>query len=159
MSPSDVIDAVLVAMQHNDEPSPSAGIGVLLSYMGAASSFGEVREPALFVAYITDPGSPYGVLLDWEERVFAGKLEVSLDGRKAYQIVRLRARSAAGKWDWHKVKWALSRQPSAPPRFNPSPVPGDLGYDATHVGPAGRKLMGEGSVWVIDNVLVFTSRR
>lgn len=35
---------VLLALQRNNAPHPNAGIGVLLSHMGKASAFGEVRH-------------------------------------------------------------------------------------------------------------------
>ena len=48
----------------------------------------------------------YSVLIHWDQIVFR-KLEVSINGDKAYQNVRLRdARSG----DWMKVKWMLSKR-------------------------------------------------
>ena len=38
---------------------------------------------------------------------FPKKLEVSLDGTKAYQIVRLRDKRVN---EWKKVKWTLSKR-------------------------------------------------
>ena len=105
MSPTDVIDAALAALKENDFPSPNNGINVLLSYMSDASSFGEVRDPSLFEEYI--PSGAYSVLVNWSAMDFPKKLEVSLDGTKAYQIVRLRDKRVN---EWKKVKWTLSKR-------------------------------------------------
>jgi hypothetical protein len=35
-----------------------------------------VQEAELFVDYLTSPDSAYGVLLNWQERVYSTKLEV-----------------------------------------------------------------------------------
>eukprot|EP00614_Pseudopedinella_elastica_P017139 CAMPEP_0172654010 /NCGR_PEP_ID=MMETSP1068-20121228/244116_1 /TAXON_ID=35684 /ORGANISM="Pseudopedinella elastica, Strain CCMP716" /LENGTH=224 /DNA_ID=CAMNT_0013468449 /DNA_START=456 /DNA_END=1131 /DNA_ORIENTATION=- len=134
MTPSDVIETVLSALRYNDSPSPNSGIQTLLSFMSDASSFGEVREPSKFVEYLTDPESPYGVLLDWQDCVFGSKLEVSLDGNKAYLIVRLRARGERGSDAWQKVKWALSKQR----------LKSDAGQE-------------KASAWAVDNILVLTA--
>jgi len=176
MTPSDVIDAALSALRVNDDPSPNHGIGVLLSLMSDASSFGEVKDASVFATYIKNPESAYNILLNWQERVYVGKLELSLDGRKAYQIVKLRAterrsseeaeeaeeeEGAGGsassrgrrKAEWYKVKWALSKQrcPVSAPTSSPSarwPV------SSPRAPPVKQRTM-----WSIDNVLVLTSRR
>lgn len=104
MTPTDVIDVVLAALKENDSPAPNNGINVLLSYMSDASAFGEVQDPSLFEEYIPSSAS-YSVLVNWEICDFPKKLEVSLDGSKAYQIVRLRDKRVN---EWKKVKWTLS---------------------------------------------------
>ena len=104
MTPTDVIDAVLTALKENDSPAPNNGINVLLSYMSDASAFGEVQDPSLFEEYIPSSAS-YSVLVNWDIFDFPKKLEVSLDGSKAYQIVRLRDKRVN---EWKKVKWTLS---------------------------------------------------
>ena len=47
------------------------------------------------------------MLVNWEVMDFPKKLDLSLDGSKAYQIVRLRDKRLN---EWKKVKWTLSKR-------------------------------------------------
>ena len=111
MTPTDVIEAVLDKLKgggvavSEKTPSFNERIEALMGFMSDSSAFGSVRDPSLFEEYMKGSLS-YSVLLNWDAKDIK-KLDLSTDGARAYQIVRLRdARNGV----WHRVKFSLSRR-------------------------------------------------
>lgn len=108
LTPGDVVTAVLESLRDNNTPRPNHGIAVFFAFMSDTSSAGEEAvDPALYESYI--PRSRYAALLNWTTIRYPKKMDMSLDGKTAYQTVLLRNElSLKDSNSWTKVKLTLS---------------------------------------------------
>jgi len=81
LSPSQVVEIVLTALQHNDNPQPDAGIATTFEFASPANRL-ETGPLQRFASMIKNPA--YRVMLDFLS-VTKGRLE--LDGNHAQQRV------------------------------------------------------------------------
>jgi len=101
-TPSEVVIAVLDALQNNNSPDTNHGISVLFAFTSPASaSVGS--DISDFASYI--PTSKYKILLNWDERMFEKKISYSADKKKAYLDVKIRDKDTR---EWDVVSWVLS---------------------------------------------------
>jgi hypothetical protein len=101
-TPSEVVIAVLDALQNNNSPAPNHGIAVLFAFTSPASASvgSDIND---FAEYI--PTSKYAILLNWDERMFEKKIVYSADKKKAYLDVKIRDKDTE---EWDVVSWVLS---------------------------------------------------
>ena len=123
-TPGEVIELVLRALRDVDWPTPVHGIEVLRNFSGAASILGDDEAEVtaqMLLEYFEQ--SKYSILLEWVSIQYLKKLELSLDGKRALQQIRLTSGAGASV----PVTFQLSKYERA-----------------------------EGSVWLIDQLLVKT---
>ena len=89
LSPSQVVEIVLTALQHNDNPQPDAGIATTFEFASPANRL-ETGPLQRFASMIKNPA--YRVMLDFRS-VTKGRLE--LDGNHAQQRVVIVGRDGA----------------------------------------------------------------
>jgi len=96
LTPTEVIDLVLLALREKREVGDSSGTAILQRFMGPGSSIhtGTGVSSTMLEEYFAE--TQYAILLDWVSVQYTRKLEVSLDKRRARQQLRLK--NAAGVW-------------------------------------------------------------
>ncbi len=96
-TPGEVIEIVLRALRDLDWPRPGHGVELLMSYSskasilsGTGSGEGESGEitAQMLLDYFTG-GSSYAILLNWVSINYHKKVQLSVDGRRALQQLRL----------------------------------------------------------------------
>ncbi|GMI56357.1 hypothetical protein ScalyP_jg524 [Parmales sp. scaly parma] len=102
LTPSEVVIAVLDALKANEASSSNNGFKVLSKFTSSASSLEGATDDDL-IAYVQ--GSKYKILCNWNDRVFAKKIEMSANRKKAYLTVRLQSLTEA---KWHSCSFVLS---------------------------------------------------
>ena len=86
----------------NEASSSNNGFKVLSKFTSSASSLEGATDDDL-IAYVQ--GSKYKILCNWNDRVFAKKIEMSANRKKAYLTVRLQSLTEA---KWHSCSFVLS---------------------------------------------------
>ncbi|KAG8461038.1 hypothetical protein KFE25_003607 [Diacronema lutheri] len=102
-TPGEVVGLVLRALQDCDYPHDGHGVDVLQSFSSDVCVASRAKISAeMLHRYIK--GSKFRILLEWVAIHYSKKLETSLEGRRAYQELRLKS-SASG--DWSSVNFML----------------------------------------------------
>lgn len=96
-TPGEVVSLVLRALQDCDYPRDGHGIEVLQAFSSdvCIASSSKISSEMLY-RYVK--GSKFRILLDWVNVLYSKKLETSLEGRRAYQELRLKS-GTSGKWE------------------------------------------------------------
>lgn len=104
-TPGEVIEIVLLALQTISESPTVDGLQVLMNYCSEASACNEHNTSMERLGdYIST--SKYRILIQWDQIMFSKVLDVTRDGNKAYQTVRLRSST---NQEWVTVTFSLSR--------------------------------------------------
>lgn len=105
LTAGEVIETVLSALNHNDEPSSNYGVEILFAYSSPASVLTSEKAPTVDEYADFLKTSEYDVMLD-HSQVIIDKADYAFDGKKCYFTVRLR-KGQTGR-DFTSVNFILS---------------------------------------------------
>ncbi|CAM9440381.1 unnamed protein product [Phaeothamnion confervicola] len=105
-TPNDVIMAVLESLRENDEPYENHGVEVFYRFTSPSSATYEyeIDRVASFIK-----SSKYQVMTRWDAVNYPRPLDLSLDHKRAYQLLRLRDSKDDA---WRVVSFSLSQHRS-----------------------------------------------
>jgi hypothetical protein len=108
-TPGEVIDAVLLALQDVDFPTENHGVELLKKYTGDGSQLADEQNvtPEILRGYFES--TKYGILISWVAVQYLKKIEISLDGQRASQEVKLKSPDG----DWVPVRFQLGHYETA----------------------------------------------